>query len=67
MKTTLYTKGMMCSGCENRMVNALKQIDDIQAAKADAKSGKVVIKHTEEATIEEAKLLIGEIGFEVVQ
>jgi hypothetical protein len=47
------------------MVNALTQIEDIKDAKADAKSGKVVIKHANKETIDEAKRLIVEIGFEV--
>lgn len=67
MKTTIHTEGMHCNGCETRMVNALTQIDDIKNAKADAKSGKVVIKHDKEETIDEAKRLIAEIGFEVIQ
>ncbi len=66
MKTTIMTSGMHCSGCENRTVAALKQLEDIDGAKADAKSGKVVIKHKKEETIEEAKKLIVEIGYEVV-
>lgn len=65
MKTVIMTEGMHCNGCETRMVNALTQIEDIKDAKADAKSGKVVIKHEKEETIEEAKRLIVEIGFEV--
>lgn len=65
MKTIIMTEGMHCNGCETRMVNALNQIEDIRNAKADAKSGQVVIKHTKEETIEEAKRLIAEIGFEV--
>lgn len=65
MKTIIVTEGMHCSGCETRMVNALKQIEDIKSAKADAKSGKVVIKHEKETTVSAAKSLIAEIGFEV--
>lgn len=60
------TNGMKCSGCENRMVNALSNLEDIKGAKADAKSGKVVFKYSKEETIEQAKALIAEIGFEVV-
>jgi hypothetical protein len=48
------------------MVNALTQIEDIKTAKADAKSGKVVIKHAKEETVDEAKRLIAEIGYEVL-
>ncbi|MGE4584459.1 MAG: heavy-metal-associated domain-containing protein [Sphaerochaeta sp.] len=66
MKTIIMTQGMHCSGCENRMVNALTQIEDIKTAKADAKSGKVVIKHAKEETVDEAKRLIAEIGYEVL-
>ncbi len=65
MKTVIMTEGMHCNGCETRMVNALTQIEDIKDAKADAKSGKVVIKHANKETIDEAKRLIVEIGFEV--
>jgi len=66
MKTILNTSGMHCSGCENRTVNALKALDDIKGVKADAKSGKVVIKHGKEETIQAAKDLIVEIGYEVL-
>jgi hypothetical protein len=48
------------------MVNALDNLEDIKGAKADAKTGKVTIKHTKAETIDEAKSLISEIGFEVL-
>jgi hypothetical protein len=48
------------------MVNALSNIEDIKKVKADAKSGKVVIKHDRQETVDEAKTLISEIGFEVL-
>ena len=66
MKTSITTKGMHCNGCETRMVNALNNIEDIKGAKADAKSGKVTIKHKNTETVDEAKTLIAEIGFEVL-
>jgi len=66
MKTTINTKGMHCNGCETRMVNALNNLEDIKGAKADASSGKVTIKHKKDETVDEAKALIAEIGFEVV-
>ena len=67
MKTTINTTGMHCNGCETRMVNALNNLEDIKGAKADAASGKVTIKHKKDETIDEAKGLIAEIGFEVVE
>ena len=66
MKTTIITTGMHCNGCETRMVNALNNLEDIKGAKADAKSGKVTIKHKNAETVDEAKTLITEIGFEVI-
>ena len=66
MKTIINTSGMHCSGCENRTINALKGPDDIKGVKADAKSGKVVIKHGKEETVQAAKDLIVEIGYEVL-
>ena len=66
MKTTINTKGMHCNGCETRMVNALNNLEDIKGTKADAASGKVTIKHKKDETVDEAKALIAEIGFEVV-
>lgn len=67
MKTTIITKGMHCNGCETRMVNALNNIEDIKGAKADAKSGKVTIKYKNTETVDVAKSLITEIGFEVLE
>ena len=66
MKTVIMTKGMHCNGCETRMVNALNNLEDIKGAKADAKSGKVTIKYKKTETVDEAKSLITEIGFEVL-
>ncbi len=66
MKTTINTTGMSCSHCENRTINALKDLDDITSVKANAKNGKVVIKHTKEETIQRAKEKITEIGYEVL-
>ncbi len=66
MKTIIMTKGMHCNGCETRMVNALNNLEDIKGAKTDAKSGKVTIKHKNTETVDEAKGLIAEIGFEVL-
>ena len=66
MKTFINTSGMHCSGSENRTINALKGLDDIKGVKADAKSGKVVIKHSKEETVQAAKDLIVEICYEVL-
>lgn len=61
----INTTGMKCSGCENRMVNALKGIKGVQEVKADHKTGKVEIKCSEEIREEELKEKIETIGFQV--
>lgn len=66
MKTTIMTKGMHCSGCENRLVSILKALEDIKNVKANAKNGKVTIQHTNLETVEHAKAAIREAGYEVV-
>ena len=38
-----YVDGMMCEGCENRVKNALKNIEEVKDVTADHKTGKVVV------------------------
>ena len=40
---TLKIKGMMCSGCENRVQNALKTIEGVEEVVANHKDGTVSI------------------------
>lgn len=65
MKTIIHTTGMTCANCEKHVIAALKEIEDIRSAKANAKRNRVIIKHTEEATIAVAKAAIEEAGYEV--
>lgn len=64
-ETTLYVKGMMCEGCQNRVKNALKNIQGIETIDADFKTGKVVITANEEVNPEQFKEIIEDIGYEV--
>ena len=63
----LNVKGMMCEACENRIKNVVKNIDGVEEANADHKTGKVIItinKDIEKETISEA---IDDIGYEVIR
>lgn len=40
---TLRVDGMSCTGCEERVVNAVKQIEDVHRVEADHESGTVDI------------------------
>lgn len=62
----LKVEGMMCSGCENRVQNALKSIEGVENVVADhtVKLVKVTLQdNIDENTIKEC---IEELGFEVI-
>lgn len=61
----LKVEGMHCSGCENRVKNALEQIDGIEEVKASHEDGEVVITLSHEVSMAEVKEAIEDLGFEV--
>ena len=64
---TLNIKGMMCGGCENRVKNALMEIDGIENVTADHNTGIITITSNKEVSKEIIKDVIENIGFEVVK
>ncbi len=62
---TLNVKGMMCAGCERRVVNALTAFKGVENASADHVSGKVTVSAKEKVAEEELCSAIEAIGFEV--
>ena len=63
----LIIKGMMCTGCENRVKNALENIEGIEKVSADHVSGNVNVfcdDTVDKKTIESA---IEELGFEIIK
>lgn len=64
---TLNIKGMMCGGCENRVKNALMEIDGIENVTADHNTGIITITSNKEVSKEIIKNVIEDIGFEVVK
>ena len=61
----LKVEGMVCGGCEKRVVNALSTISGIKEVTASYQTGKVSVKMTELIDTEEIKEKIEELGFEV--
>lgn len=57
--------GMVCEGCEKRVVNALTTIDGVGKVIANYENGTVIIKTNEEIPISIIKEKIEDIGFEV--
>jgi copper chaperone CopZ len=65
-ETVLNVKGMVCNGCENRVKNALKNIEGVSEVLADYNTGKVTITANEDVLESAMKDTIEDIGFEVV-
>lgn len=64
-KTTIKVKGMVCTGCENRVKNALNEIEGIKKVDANFKTGEVKVEHDHEVSKEKIEDTILDIGFEV--
>lgn len=65
-ETIIKVKGMVCGGCENRVKNALSQIEGVKGVEASYKDGIVKVvasQNVEKKAIEET---INDIGFEVI-
>ena len=62
-ETIIKVEGMMCTGCENRIQNAVSEIKGVESVKADHEKGIVEVKGI--ADIKEVKQAIEDIGFEV--
>lgn len=61
----LKVEGMMCTGCENRIKNALKTIDGVENVEADHTSGNVIVRLNNELQENVIKEKIEDIGFSV--
>ena len=64
-ETTIKVKGMMCEGCENRIKNALGEVEGIKEVEANHNTGLVKITLTDEVKKEDMEETIEDIGFEV--
>ena len=66
-ETNLIVNGMMCGGCENRVKNAIKNIEGVENVTADHNTGKVIIISNNEVSEEIIKEKLEDIGYEVVK
>ena len=66
-ETNLIVNGMMCGGCENRVKNAIKNIEGVENVTADHKTGKVIVISNNEVSEEIIKETLEDIGYEVVK
>lgn len=66
-KTILIVNGMMCGGCENRVKNAIKNIEGVENVTADHNTGKVIVISNNEVSEEIIKETLEDIGYEVIK
>lgn len=61
----LNVEGMMCEGCENRIQNAVKNMEGVETVVANHQEGTVKLSLNENADISKIKEKIEDIGFTV--
>ena len=66
-ETNLIVNGMMCGGCENRVKNAIKNIEGVENVTADHNTGRVIVISDNEVSEEIIKEALEDIGYEVVK
>ena len=66
-ETNLIVNGMMCGGCENRVKNAIKNIEGVENVTAAHNTGKVIVISNNEVSEEIIKETLEDIGYEVVR
>ncbi len=64
-ETIIKVEGMVCNGCENRVQNALKNIEGVENVVADHTTGIVTVTSKNEVEESVLKEKIEDIGFEV--
>lgn len=62
---TLKVEGMVCNGCENRVVNALKNLEGVSEVEASFQKKIVTVKGNVKTEKVEEK--IEDLGFKVVK
>jgi copper chaperone CopZ len=63
--TELTVWGMVCIRCENKIINALSEIDGVISVSADSKADKVTVIHDPELEIDTINSIITGEGFNI--
>ena len=67
MEKVIKVEGMACNACENRVQNALKEMNGVQEVKADHEKAIVTVKGNENMNIEEICSRIEDLGYDVIK
>lgn len=65
-EVVLKIEGMMCTGCENRIQNSLKNMNGVISVKANHNDGTVTLSVEDNIDISKIKEKIQNIGFTVI-
>ena len=66
-ETILIINGTMCGGCENRVKNAIKNIEGVENVTADHNTGKVTVISNNQISKEIIEETLEDIGYEIVK
>lgn len=61
----INVEGMVCRGCEARVVNSVSTLEGVEEVIANHNDGTVLVKANETVNIDEIKERIEDLGFEV--
>lgn len=61
----INVEGMVCGGCEARVVNSVSTLEGVEDVIANHNDGTVLVKANETVNIDEIKERIEDLGFEV--
>lgn len=64
-KIKLNVQGMVCEGCERRVINVLNSLEGIENVVANHNDGTVLINLNKDISLDLIKKTIEDIGFEV--
>lgn len=67
IEISLVIKGMMCEGCENRVKNAIGNIEGVDKVTADHNTGNVIVICNNENLKTKIEETIEDIGYEIVR
>ena len=63
----LKVKGMMCGGCENRVKNAIGNVDGVENVTADHTTGEVVVTANNNVSQNIIEEVLEDVGYEVIK
>lgn len=67
MKEIIFkVNGMMCEGCENRVKNAIQNVEGVQSTNANHITGEVTVVANDNISKELIKNILEDIGYEIV-